>query len=544
MGNKCNKFTRTRCIILIIYLTIVFVGLTSKVNAQRYVMTYLYGNDDYITMIEERGNNFNEVSPSYFDITKEGNLKVNYINQNFVKEMQSQNIKVVPFFSNHWDRESGRKALENYEKTASTLAKAVKDNGLDGVNIDVENLTELDRENYINLVKVLRAKMPSDKLLVVSVAANPYGIDYGWQGSYDYKEMAKYADYLMIMAYDEHYEGGENGPVASIDFVEKSIKYALTRVEKEKIVLGIPLYGRYWNESTNAGGYGVSLTKIENILKKYVSEIVYDKASESVKATVTIKSTDEALNLNGKSLNTGKYIFWYENKESIDAKLDMIEKYNIKGVGMWKVGLETSSVWDTIENKFSEVIATIKQNFKDVKSDYWAYEDIEFVYENGLMIGKSENIFEAESNLTRGELVTVISRIIEKTNIELEKNQDLIEFTDISGHWAKEDIIKLGEFGLVNGYGDGNFKPDNRVTRAEACTIIARFLENTGEFKNISYQDNYTDLSEAHWAFKRIMELKSKGVLNGYEDGSFKPENNIKRAEIAKILKIIYEKVG
>ena len=543
MVNKCNKFTKTRYIILIIYLTIVFVGLTSKVNAQRYVMTYLYGNDDYITMIEERGNNFNEVSPSYFDITEEGNLKVNYINQNFVKEMQSQNIKVVPFFSNHWDRESGRKALENYEKTASALAKAVKDNGLDGVNIDVENLTELDRENYVNLIKMLRAKMPSDKLVVVSVAANPCGIDYGWQGSYDYKELAKYADYLMIMAYDEHYEGGENGPVASINFVEKSIKYALTRVEKEKIVLGIPLYGRYWNKSTNAGGYGVSLTKIENILKKYVSEIVYDKASESVKATVTIKSTDEALNLNGKSLNAGKYIFWYENKESIDAKLDMIEKYNIKGVGMWKVGLETSSIWDTIENKFSEVIATIKQSFKDVKMDYWAYEDIEFVYENGLMIGKSEKIFEAESNLTRAELVTVIVRIIEKTEFNLVKSKNSVKFVDISEHWAKEDIIKLSEYGLVKGYEDGKFKADSIVTRAEASTLVARLLEKIGRMEKISSGISYIDLSESHWAFENIIELRNNGILSGYEDGSFRPQKGIKRAEIAKIIRKVYEKL-
>ena len=544
MVNKCNKFTNIKAVIILLFIVSICIGLTSKVNAQRYIMTYLYGNEDYISMINERGNNFNEVSPSYFDINDDGSVKQNYIDQNFVKEMQSQNINVVPFFSNHWNRDIGRKALKNYEKTASTLAKAVSENGLDGVNIDVENLTEVDRQNYINLAKRLREKMPSDKLLVVSVAANPYDIDYGWQGSYDYKELAKYADYLMIMAYDEHYEGGENGPVASIGFIENSIKYALTKVSKDKVVLGIPLYGRYWSASTNTGGYGVSLSKIESIVKKYTSEITYDKSSESVKAVVTIKSSDEALKLNGKSLSAGKYIFWYENKESIDAKLNLIEKYDIKGVGMWKVGLETSSVWDIIESKFSQAIATIKQTFKDIKTDYWAYEDIEFVYENGLMIGKSENIFEGESNLTRGELVTIMARIIEKANLNLEKTQKVAQFTDISKHWAKEDIIELSEYGLVKGYEDGKFKADSRVTRAEASTIVARLLENTDEFENISSRGNYIDLSPKHWAYNKIIELKNKGVLSGYEDGSFKPENSIKRAEIAKIIKKVYEKIG
>ena len=543
MVNKCNKFTKIKVVIISFYFTIICVGFTSSVNAERYIMTYLYGNDDYIAMIKDRGNNFNEVSPSYFDINDDGSVKQNYIAQEFIREMHSKNIKVVPFFSNHWNRESGRKALKNYEKTASVLAKLIKENGLDGVNIDVENLTESDRQNYINLTKSLREKMPEDKILVISVAANPYGSDYGWQGSYDYKELAKYADYLMIMAYDEHYEGGENGPVASIDFIENSIKYALGKVSKDKIVLGIPLYGRYWNLATNSGGYGVSLNKIENIVRKYVSEIKYDKSSESVNAIVTVKNTDELLKLNGKVLNAGKYIFWYENNESIDAKLDLIEKYDIKGVGMWKIGLETSAVWDIIENKFVEEIATIKQTFKDVDTNYWAYDDIEFVYENKIMIGRSENSFNAEINLTRGELSAIMVRIIEKENLNLEKTQNITQFIDISNHWAKEDIIKLNEYGLVEGYEDGKFKADSIVTRAEASTLIARLLEKIDVMGKKSSKIVYIDLPESHWAYEKIITLGDNGVLNGYDDGSFKPENGIKRAEIAKIIRKVYEKV-
>ena len=112
MVNKCNKFTNIKAVIILLFFVSICIGLTSKVNAQRYIMTYLYGNEDYISMINERGNNFNEVSPSYFDINDDGSVKQNYIDQNFVKEMQSQNIKVVPFFSNHWNRDIGRKALK------------------------------------------------------------------------------------------------------------------------------------------------------------------------------------------------------------------------------------------------------------------------------------------------------------------------------------------------------------------------------------------------------------------------------------------------
>lgn len=80
--------------------------------------------------------------------------------------------------------------------------------GLDGVNVDIENVTEKQRTQYTELVRRLRESLPSDKEVSVAVAANPSGWNTGWHGSYDYAELGKYADHLFIMAYDEHYQGG------------------------------------------------------------------------------------------------------------------------------------------------------------------------------------------------------------------------------------------------------------------------------------------------------------------------------------------------
>ncbi|MCG8400240.1 MAG: glycosyl hydrolase family 18 protein, partial [Firmicutes bacterium] len=222
---------------------------SSKKYEEKFNMSYIYfGQSDlYNSQVAKTKNSLNEISPNYFNISKDGDMELTpAVDAEFIDEMHSEGIKVVPFLSNHWDSEAGRNALENGTSLAEELADAVKEYNLDGINVDIEGLNENDRDSYTEFVKILRSKLPEGISLSVAVAANPRDFTIGWQGSYDYESLAKYADYLMIMAYDEHYGGAKPGPVASSSFVEDSIKYALERVPKEKIVLGIPFYGRYW----------------------------------------------------------------------------------------------------------------------------------------------------------------------------------------------------------------------------------------------------------------------------------------------------------
>ena len=82
---------------------------------------------------------------------------------NFIDEMHSKNILVTPFLSNHWSRDLGRSALKNREKLANEIIKAIDKYDLDGVNVDIENVTEVDRDNYTDFVKILSEKMPEGK---------------------------------------------------------------------------------------------------------------------------------------------------------------------------------------------------------------------------------------------------------------------------------------------------------------------------------------------------------------------------------------------
>lgn len=409
MNKICKENTNIRKKLLVVLtLFLVMLLLCESVYAS-YMMTYLYGPGDYIMMVSETEELLNEVSPSYFDIMSDGSLRINNIDVNLVNEMHKKNIKVVPFLSNHWNREAGRLALANSEEIANEIVRTIKNFNLDGINVDIENVTLPDRDAYTNLVKLLREKLPNEKSVVVSVAANPYGYETGWHASYDYKMLGEYADYLMVMAYDEHFEGGEPGPVASIQFAEKSIEYALKYVPKEKIVLGIPFFGRYWDKNTNSGGKAVSLKNIEKIKDKYNVVEKYSDVYESPYITININE-GEKFEIGNEILGAGEYEIWYENEKSLLKKIEIVNKYGIKGVGSWKLGLENSNIWAKIKGVVSETKSS--KVYTDLSELHWAYKHIQTITNLGIVEGYETGEFKPDNYITRAEMAKIISEVI------------------------------------------------------------------------------------------------------------------------------------
>lgn len=511
-----------------IILTLITIMSLYNVEGKRFNMSYLYGNYNYIKLIRRTNNSVDEVSPSYFDLNADGSLLLNKVDETFVSDAHKEGVRVTPFLSNHWDRSRGRAALSNIYKLSGQIVAAIEKYNLDGVNVDIENVTEVDRENYIKLVKTLREKLPTSKTVSVAVAANPNGWNKGWHASYDYEKLSEYADYIMIMAYDEHYESGEAGPVASIQFVENSIKYALNYVSKEKIVLGIPFYGRYWKENSSYGGYGASLNQIQTLVEKYKSQIVYDEDVQAVKAVVTITSSDTKPTINGRTLYAGTYTFWYENEESIKAKLELVNKYDIKGTGSWSLGQECEETWDYYTIALNDYV---EKNvlFLDVEEKRWSYEDIIKVKENGYMIGKNNYTFEPEESITRAEFATTIARAL---NLEI-KEVDIASYKDTKKHWAKNYIEAVREAGVMIGYGNGYFEPNSPITREEVAKVISLLKLNS---IGVSQTLHFKDINISSWSYEYILDVAQKGFMNGYPNDKFMPQKNVTREEIATIL--------
>lgn len=319
--------------------------LASVLSAGKFNMTYLYGGtvDQQIAKVQAAGS-FQTVAPSYFDIDSNGNLVLNNVSTKLVNAMHEMGIKVVPMLSNHWDRKGGQLALRDPAALARQIAQYVAQYNLDGVNVDIENVTASERDAYTLLVKTLRELIPSEKEVSVAVAANPNGWTTGWHGSYDYAALAQYADYLMIMAYDESWQGSDAGPVASLSFAERSVRYALQHAPSDKIVLGVPFYGRLWSADGAFNGHGIGLNVLTNMLRDYRAEITFSEQHQSPVATFTVRTGDASYTVGGKKLTPGTYTVWFENEQSLAAKADLIHRYDLKGLGSWALNQATDDI--------------------------------------------------------------------------------------------------------------------------------------------------------------------------------------------------------
>lgn len=494
-------------------------GLTPNAKPT-FNMTYAYfeNGNDIIKTLSNTGEVLDVVSPTYFDLTSDGNLKITeQFYPDTIKQMKDKGFRVVPFLSNHWDRNVGKAALKNKDILIKEIVDTINVYNLDGINVDIENLTVEDREDFTLFVKQLRESLPKEKEVSVAVAANPHGYTGGWYGSFDYSKLAQYADYLMIMSYDEHYDTGDPGPVSSIGFVEDSIKYALKHAPPSKLVLGLPFYGRYWKDDGTLKGKGTSLVRINELIKKYNGIIKFDNYSKSPMATVNITGYEAGF-------PKGKYTIWFENEESILNKLNLIEKYNLKGAGSWSLHQATQNIWN-VYNQWSNG----SRVFVDV-GEGWATAPILSINEKGWMIGTRDFYFEPNRALTRAEAASLLVRVLELQNTY----SSIPYFSDIPyNHWAKKDIEIAVQHKLMEGYGNQRFAPDESLTREEMATLLTKLLKIS---PSQNAQNPFKDIDSSHWSYPYIVSMAKENIFQGYEDQTFRPKEKVSRGQMAALL--------
>ncbi|MGG4144035.1 X2-like carbohydrate binding domain-containing protein [Paenibacillus algorifonticola] len=145
------------------------------------------------------------------------------------------------------------------------------------------------------------------------------------------------------------------------------------------------------------------------------------------------------------------------------------------------------------------------------------------------MKGYEDDTFKPDNRITRAEMAAILSRLLTRHKSDTAN----IDYTDVAaGYWAKEYIADMTQMGLMKGYGNGEFRAGHSVTRAEMARLVSQLLVSDSDSQS---SKGFSDIA-GHWAQSDIMKVQSYGFINGYNDGTFKPNQALTRAEAATII--------
>ncbi|OAT81743.1 glycosyl hydrolase family 18 protein [Desulfotomaculum copahuensis] len=230
---------------------------------------------------------------------------------------------------------------QNRRALVMNIYNLLRSRGFDGVEIDTENIYPQDGQLFSQFLTELGAQLhPAGYVISVALPAKLSNQSSGsWSDSFDYAAVGSLADQVVVMAYDEHGAYGGAGPVASIAWVEKIIRYTLTCVPAQKVLLGMPAYGFDWNYSGGFPRY-LSFALAAQTANRYGAAINWDNNAQAP----YFGYTDE---------NGSWHQVWFENASSWAGKLDLVNKYNLGGIAIWRLGMEDPAVWPLLGEKFT-----------------------------------------------------------------------------------------------------------------------------------------------------------------------------------------------
>lgn len=261
--------------------------------------------------------------------------------QDLIKGITAQPKRILLFgnlTNGNFDKDTAHAILTNREvqnRAILGILEKAEGLGVAGVQIDFENIPDGDRDAYTEFLRRLKAVLQQRNMtLSIAAAAKTRDTRTGWGGATDYAAIGQIVDHVYIMAYDEHWRGGEPGPVASLGWVENVIRYATGVIPAQKIVLGLPFYGYDWTAEPGKGtgtNKAFGAARMSRRMTEYAAKVIWDPVAGENKATF---QNDD-----------GERIAWYPDHRSVDAKLRLAYQYNLRGIAIWRVGFEPDDWW-------------------------------------------------------------------------------------------------------------------------------------------------------------------------------------------------------
>lgn len=313
-----------------------FTSLTRdhKINLAWHQVTSEEANAGLAQTLESI-TGINVISPTWFSVTGAEGTISSLASADYVNLAHEKGLEVWGLIDNFNKDVSTLDTLSNRTSREHLIQKLMEESkrvGLDGINVDFETLTQEEAPHFIQFIRELSISCRKNNLVLSIDNPVPQFTSF-----YNRKEQGIVADYVIVMGYDEHTDGTEEaGSVASLPFVEEGIRQTLEEVPKNKIINGVPFYTRLWF-TDNAGTVTSEIMGMDQA-DKIVTEMGMER----------YWNKEVSQNYGELSTDNGLYQIWLEDEQSLEAKMQLIQKYELGGVAEWKLGFERADVWNTI----------------------------------------------------------------------------------------------------------------------------------------------------------------------------------------------------
>ncbi|WP_305025026.1 glycosyl hydrolase family 18 protein [Paenibacillus lacisoli] len=288
----------------------------------------------------------NVISPTWFSIVNGEGQVESKVDPAYVNWAHRQGIEIWALLSNSFEPELTSKALASYESRMSIISQIIAYTTryqIDGINIDFESVKTEDGDEVTQFVRELRPYARQHGL-ILSIDVTPKSNSELWSKFLDRKTLGGLVDYMMVMAYDEHWASSpEAGSVSSLPWAEKTMRRILEedKVPASKLVLGIPLYTRVWTEAANTDG----TTKVS-------SKAIGMESAQNILQDQKLKPQflkDIGQNYVEYQAKEGLRRIWLEDEESLNRRVELAESLKLAGIATWTRSLASSDAWNVLK---------------------------------------------------------------------------------------------------------------------------------------------------------------------------------------------------
>jgi len=293
--------------------------------------------NDYMSDITKDVTGMNVIAPTWFVLdSDDGNFK-NYWTQDYIDKAHAKGYQVWATVNNFdagdIDESVFLKSTELREALVTNLVSVAVAGGIDGLNIDFELIPERLGRDYVQFMRELSVACRNAGIIL---SVDCY-VPYSYNSYYDIEQLGKHLDYVIIMCYDEHYAGGEEGSVSSIGYLSHGIAEATSMVDRDRVIIAVPFYTRVWitdsTGSTTSDALGIS-DALAWVQSKGI-ELSWD--SDLGQNYGQIQEEDKLKKV------------WMEDHKSMQLKLDAIKEADCGGVAAWKLGQEPADIWPILD---------------------------------------------------------------------------------------------------------------------------------------------------------------------------------------------------